>query len=463
VTATVLWRTQWRVQSRHHIPVLVLGLAVPWTAIAARVPAVGPYLLFVDVAAVGVFIAGALAVSDRTNGVAAALAVSPARPAAITAARLTPLWTVTMAAAVPVLVAAHPGGIAAPLAAVGVTALLLLAAGLGIANRRRTLMGFLTVVPWPLAPLLAVPLAVAAGLLSGPVWYALPTTGALQLIRGTAPYPAGLLLGYLTLWTAAAVGYAIHTTSAEPAEAATPHSRRRRSSASPVSYVRADLRNIRREAIIAPIAASPLLLGLALRFAVPPLTGWADRAHGIDLAAHLPVIALLAIVLHVPVIAGMLGALAVLDDRDDGALHAIRVTPLGTGRYLAYRLALVTGFAAAGLAVAAPLSGQVPASAWLACLLAVPLAPAFTLAVLAVAGNRVDGITAVKALGVPCYAPLAVWWLTGPAGWVCAPLPAFWIVRAWSHPCLAVAASGLFCAGLWLLALTPLALRRLGR
>jgi fluoroquinolone transport system permease protein len=458
----MLVRTQWRVQSRHRIPALVLGLAVPWTALAVVAPAAVPYLLFVEVTTVGVFIVGVLAVNERGCGVAAALAVSPAHPAAITAARITPLWTVTVLAAVPVLVAARTGDVGIPLAAAGLAALLLLAAGLGIANRRRTLMGFLSAVPWPLAPLLAVPLAVAAGLLTGPVWYAVPTTGALALMRGTAPYPAALLFGYVALWTVAAVGYAIHTTGAEPVGVSTRRVGRGRSG-SRVSYVRADLRNIRRDALIAPIAASPLLLGLLLRFAVPPLTGWADRVHGVDLAAYLPVIALLAVVLHVPVIAGMLGALAVLDDRDDRALHAIRVTPLGTGRYLAYRLALVTGFATGGLAVAAPLSGQVPSSAWLSCLLAVPLAPAFTLAVLATAGNRVDGVTAVKALGVPSYAPLAVWWLTGPAGWAFAPLPAFWIVRAWGEASPVLAAGGLLCAGLWLLALTPPALRRLGR
>lgn len=116
---------------------------------------------------------------------------------------------------------------------------------------------------------------------------------------------------------------------------------------------------------MAPIAASPLLLGLLPRFAGPPLTSWAQRTHGVDLGGDLPVIALLAVVLHVPIIAGMLGALAVLDDRDDGALQAIRVSPLGTRRYLAYRLAL------------------------------------------AAARSRVDGVTAVKALGIPCYAPLA--------------------------------------------------------
>jgi hypothetical protein len=37
----------------------------------------------------------------------------------------------------------------------------------------------------------------------------------------------------------------------------------------------------------------------------------------------------------------------------------------------------------------------------MACPLAVPLTPTFTLTVLSVAGNRVDGITTVKALGVP--------------------------------------------------------------
>jgi fluoroquinolone transport system permease protein len=463
VTATAaLLRTGWLVQARHRIPALVAGLAVPWTVLAAVLPATAPYLLFIEVATVGTFVAGALVVADRATGVTAALAVSPARPASLLAARIAPLWTLTVLAAVPVLLAARAPDLPVSLGAIALTTLLLLAAGVGIAARRRTLMGFLTVAPWPLAPLLAVPLAVAAGLLTGPAWYAVPTTGTLTLLRGVHRYPAWQLLGYLALWTAATLAYAVHaTTGPDPHRARATH--RRPATRGRPSYPRADAANLTRETIIAPIAASPLLLGLVLRYALPPLTGWAERVHGLDLTRYLPILALLAVVVHVPVIAGMIGALMILDDRDDRALHAIRVSPLGVRRYLGYRLALVTGLAAAGLAVAAPLSGQVPASAWGACLLAVPLAPTFTLAVLAVAGNRVEGVAAVKALGVPSYAPLAAWWLTGAAGWTFAPLPTYWILRAWDGPRPAVIASGAICAGLWIVLLAPRALRRLAR
>jgi hypothetical protein len=200
---------------------------------------------------------------------------------------------------------------------------------------------------------------------------------------------------------------------------------------------------------------------LALRLGVPPLAGRVERTHGVDATAYLPVLALLAIVLHVPVIAGMVGALVVLDDHDDRALAAIRVSPLGVGRYLVYRLVQVTVFAVVGLAVAAPLSGQVPAAAWAACVLAVLLAPAFTLAVLAVAGSRAQGIAAVKALGVVYYAPLAVWWLPGVASWPFALLPGFWVVRAWDGPQPGLLVGGVACAAAWLVVLHRAARRRL--
>ncbi|MGH3814822.1 MAG: hypothetical protein ACRDUV_20650 [Pseudonocardiaceae bacterium] len=455
-----LLRVQWLTQWRLGIPGVIIGLAVPWAALAAAAPVAGPYLLFIEVAAVGVFISGALVVADRAAGVSAALAVSPARSSIVMAARIAPLWGLTMLAAMPVVLVSRPQRPVMAMAAVSLTALLLLASGSGLAARRRTLMGFLTFAPWPLAPLLAVPLAVSAGLLTHPAWHAVPTTGALALMRGEAAYPAWLLLGNLTVWCVAVLIWAGHqgTTSGAPASAV-----RRGATTAPASWRRADLRNITREAIITPIALSPILLGLALRFGLPPLTSWADGAHGLDIAPYQPVIALAAVVLHVPVIAGMLGALIVLDDRDDGALQAILVSPLGARRYLGYRLTAVTVFAAAGLALSAPLSGQVPASGWAACLLAVPMAPAFTLAVLATAGNRVQGVTAVKALGVPSYAPLAALWLSGPAGWALGVLPGYWIITAWREPDPVIISCGIGCAALWIALLTPAATRRLTR
>jgi fluoroquinolone transport system permease protein len=191
------------------------------------------------------------------------------------------------------------------------------------------------------------------------------------------------------------------------------------------------------------------------------MASWVQRVHGLDLDPYRPVLALLAVVLHVPVIAGMMGALVVLDDLDDGVLQVIRVSPLGVRRYLAYRLGAVTGFAALGLAVAAPLSGVVPLEAAGAVVLAVPVAPLFTLAVLAVARNRVQGLTVTKVIGLPVYAPITAWWLTGAAAWAFAVLPPFWVVRSWTGPDPALLAAGTLCTALWLVALTRHVLRRL--
>jgi fluoroquinolone transport system permease protein len=455
-----LLATEARVERRYQIPAAVGGLAVAWSALAALAPASTPYLLFIEVATVGTFLVGALAVMERQSGVLQALAVSPMRAGEYVASRLAPLTALTVAAAVPPLVAGGARRYPSVLAAVALTTVLLLATGLAVALRRHTLIGFLTALPWPLIPFFAVPLAVAVGLLTHPAWYVVPTTGALAVIRGgfgAAPPYAGALLGYLAAWTVLACAVAVRVAGrpdGAPRPATPAQVRRSREWRGPrwMSFVRADVRNVSRDSVLVPIALSPLLLGAALRFGYPPLASWALRTHELDLDPYRPVLALLAVVLHVPVIAGMMGALIVLDDVDDGALQVVRVSPLGVRRYLAYRVGAVTGFAVLGLAVAAPLSGMVPARAWGAVALAAVVAPLFMLGVLAVARNRVQGLTLTKLLGLPVYAPVATWWLAGAAGLVVAPLPTYWVIRAWDGSITALAI-GLVCAAAWLLLL----------
>ncbi len=459
-------RTEWR----YRIPMALAALAAAWSALATAAPAVAPYLVFVEVATVGTFLIGALAVNERATGMLAVLAVSPVRAGEYVAARIVPLMLLTVLAAVPVLAAADARAYGPALAAVALMAVLLLAAGLAVALRHRTLIGFLTRLPWPMIPLFAVPLAASVGLLPQPIWYIVPTTGALAVIRAafgdTAPDTA-LPLGYLALWAVAAVALAVRvaaTTNHDAGpRAATEPAARSGEWRGPawLSFVRADLRNTGRDSVLVPIAASPLLLGLLLRFGYPPIAAWAQRAHGLDLDPYRPLLALLAVVLHVPVIAGMIGALIVLDDLDDGVIQVVRVSPVGVRRYLAYRLVAVTGFAAAGLAVAAPLSAAVPATSWAAVLLAVPVAPLFTLSVLAVARNRIQGLTLTKLIALPAYAPTATWWVTGAAAWGFAVLPPFWVVHAWTGPDPASLAAGAICSALWLTALTRHVLQRL--
>ena len=201
-----------------------------------------------------------------------------------------------------------------------------------------------------------------------------------------------------------------------------------------VAFARTDARNVRREALLGIVLAAPLLLAVALRVGYAPAEAWIQASYGLDLAPHRPFVLAAALVLHLPLIFGMVGALLVLDDLDDGALRALRVTPLTLGRYLAYRVGAVAAARLVGLLVAVPLSGFVEARSlgWLlpALVLAAALAPLMLLSALAIAGNKVEGLAVLKALGIPFMAPLAAWFVDAPWEALLAPLPAYWPVRA---------------------------------
>jgi fluoroquinolone transport system permease protein len=460
VRLAALLRSELLIQWRYGFVAVLGGLAAVWTALllALDVPDAGPYVLFVETVTGGTLIAGALAAADATTAAAAALRVTPARPAELVASRLSTLVLVTVAAAVPVLLASGAAGrLTAALVGTALAALLLLALALAVAARRDSFLGFLTVAPWPMVPLIAVPLAASAGLLDGGIWYAVPTTGFLAVLRGAAPYPSWLLLGYLALWSAAAVWLAVRAAAGPGPSTRVDRAAPGRSRPLTGRWVRlrADLRNMSRDALLLPVLASPLLLGLAARFGYPPLESWVDGEYGVDLTPHRPVVALLTVLLHVPVVFGMLGALLLLDDHDTGALRVIRVSPLGVPRHVAGRLAMVSVATVVGLLVAAPLSGLVPATAWAAVLLAVPAGPLFALAVLAAAGDRVRGLAVAKVFGLPAYLPLAAWWLPPAAGWPLAVLPGFWVLRVWdgAHPGWLL--GGALCAAAWCAVLLP--------
>ncbi|MGH8791346.1 MAG: hypothetical protein ACRDXX_01695, partial [Stackebrandtia sp.] len=75
-----------------------------------------------------------------------------------------------------------------------------------------------------------------------------------------------------------------------------------------------------------------------------------------------------------------------------------------------------------------------PSASWsrlaAAVLLAGATAPLIMLATLAVARSKVEGVAAVKLLGLASQAPLASWWLSGTLGWLFAALPTWWIMQA---------------------------------
>ncbi len=459
-----------RLELRYGVHVVGAVLAVLWTAVLLAVPApaarlAAPFVLFTDTATLGAFFMGALVLFERAEGTLGVLRTSPVRVREYLGTKLATLTALAVAAALPIAAAgargqlrpAPIGSIGSVIAGVGLTSLLVLLAAFLVATGRRSLTGFMTTAPWILVPLLGVPLAHAAGLLTHPLAYAVPTTGTFDLIRAgldTPARPSGWAVAYALAWIGtgtAAVGRRFaRAAGAErspfPQPAPRSHVRRRttaRSRPAPrpagnvlavfAGFARVDLRNIAREPLLYVVAAAPLLLAAVVRLGYPPAQRWLLQVYDFDLAPHRPLLLALIIVLHVPMMYGMAGALLVLDDADDRTLLVLRVTPVTLRRYLAYRLVSVTVASAAGLAVAVPLCGLVPPSSLGSLVpvlaLAATLAPLMTLATAAAAGNRVTGIGVIKALGLPFYLPLAAWFLPVHVSWPLAVLPSYWAAR----------------------------------
>jgi fluoroquinolone transport system permease protein len=449
-------QTDLRLELRFAVLPAIGGLALAWAALLLVLPrevsrVAAPLLLFVDTATIGTFFLGALVVLERVEGARQALAISPLRFREYATAKVGTLAAASMVGAIPIVVAAAGSPAALPLAltGVGLTASFLLLIALAIAVTQRSLIGFLLTVPFIAIPFIALPLANAVGLVEHPLLYAVPTVGAYDLIAAgfdrrdisvvwSVIYPlvacALAALAASWQWQRGLPGSngaeRFRTTTSSRAWSKGAAVRR------PVlwAFWRTDVLSMRRDSLLPVLAAAPLLLALALRFGYPPAEGWLASAHGLDLVPFRPVLLAAAVVLHVPLMFGMMAALLVLEESDDRTLLAVRVSPITLERYLAYRLGVAAIATAVGLAVAVPLSGLVApeqlAGTVPALIAAVALAPLMTLTVTAFAANKVEAITVVKLLGLPFYLPLAAWFITPPLQLVVAPFPSYWILRS---------------------------------
>ncbi len=475
MTPPALLRLEAVLQWRYGTVAALAALAAAWTGVLALLPAaaariVAPWVLLLDTAVAGATLVGTMVVLEREQGMQAALAATPAGPGGRVAARVGVLLGVTVAAAVPVALAGRPvspAGLALALLGVGLVAAITALAGVAVAARRGSVIAFLIALPLILLPLMLPAAAHLAGL-THPGLYAIPLTGAVDLLRSgygdplveaPAAWPLAPLLAVVGAFVLAR-GRLARPRRPAPRWVARlgrvplPRPRPRVSGGPVRALLRTDLVTLRRDPLLLMIAASPALLGLVLRFGYPSARNWLAATHGFDLAAYRPLLLAVAVLLHVPVSFGMVGALLVLDDVDSRMLVAVRTSPLTLPRYLGYRAAQVTAAAWGGLAVALPASGLAGAAAWAVLPLAGLVAPLVLLGALAIARNKVAGVTALKLLGLPCYAPAAAWWLPEPAGWLFAPSPTWWIMQAlWRESGLiALAGAAVSAAALALLA-----------
>lgn len=195
-----------------------------------------------------------------------------------------------------------------------------------------------------------------------------------------------------------------------------------------------DARNLGRDPLLRWMLVLPVLFALLFRVVAGLAADWLAR-HGIVLEAYHPMIASF-VVLIAPMLCGVVVGFLLLDQKDDGTLQALRVTPLTPGAWLAYRIGgpmilsilltpvmlAVSGFSTVGL------GDQLLAGA-----VAAPLAPAFALFMPAFAANKVQGFALMKAAGVVNWPPILAWFVAGPWQLAFGVVPTYWPARLyWS-------------------------------
>ncbi|MFD3685109.1 hypothetical protein ACFWTE_09865 [Nocardiopsis sp. NPDC058631] len=457
-----------RVELRYGIVPVAAALGAVWTVVLFLVPAgaagaVAPYLLFLDTAAFGALFAAALMLFERIEGTRQALAVSPLRSAEAITAKLTVLTALSLLMAVPLIVVSvrdRPadvlGALAPALAGVALTALLLLTLCLAIGARTRDLSGFLLVVPLAVAPLVLVPLVHISGIVEHPLTYVVPTTVGADLIRlgtdpasvGSGPATLGAGTAYALLWVVSGMVAARRAVDrgADPAppprtgtggRGPSVHAPAVGRGALPavVRFARVDLFGTGRDPLLLLMFCAPVLLALVIRLVFPPAAGFLRDSHGFDLVPHAPAVLAALVLLHVPMMFGVVGGLRAIEDADENVLLVLRVSPLPLSAYLAYRAALVAVLSLGGLAVALPVSGLM-AGGWsagmvVALVLAGLQAPLLLVGMTALAANKVEAMVVVKGIGaVMVLVPVAAWVLPGPWNLLLLPLPPSWSALA---------------------------------
>lgn len=190
-----------------------------------------------------------------------------------------------------------------------------------------------------------------------------------------------------------------------------------------------DARNVRRDALLRWLILAPVGLAAAVRWVMPGLLTAVSAIIHVDLMPYFPPLMSFGLIILVPYLAGMVIGFLLLDQKDDGTLLALQVTPLPLRLYLAYRLSAPMLVSVVMTLIAAPLSGIVDLGVGPLLLVAVgaaPTAPLFALALTAVAQNKVQGLALTKTAGVFMLPPMIAYFVT--ANWqiVLGLVPTYW-------------------------------------
>lgn len=186
----------------------------------------------------------------------------------------------------------------------------------------------------------------------------------------------------------------------------------------------ADAMNVSRDPMLILATVLSVLPSIGLWFARDAIDA-AGTGAGIEtLSLYFVPVALLLPAFLVGWVAGFL----LIEDRDDGPLLAVDVTPVGKGGFLAYRLVVTAALTAAITLMAVQL--LLPTvGLWLKLLILVTIpadAALSAIILLALARNKVEGLALTKLTNLAAIVPLAAI-IPSPLRLIAGIIPTYWI------------------------------------
>lgn len=181
--------------------------------------------------------------------------------------------------------------------------------------------------------------------------------------------------------------------------------------------------------MLAAISVLPLALAAALRVAAPAALPLLPASVDAEAATR---VASAVLLLLTPMMFGFVIGLMLLDERDEGVLTAVSLTPVGKAGFVAYRMAVPMLWSVLISLVVVPLAGLVrvaPSRLAAFAVLAGLQAPMLALFLGAFAADKVQGMALAKVgsllIGVGALVVIA----PAPWYWLGAVSPHFWLVR----------------------------------
>ncbi|WP_066901320.1 fluoroquinolone transporter permease [Mycolicibacterium houstonense] len=201
------------------------------------------------------------------------------------------------------------------------------------------------------------------------------------------------------------------------------------------AFGRNDIRGTCRDPLLVMVVLAPIIWTTGVAFLTPMFTEMLAQRYDFDLVPYYPLVLTAFLLLTSVIIAGGLGAFLVLDEVDAGTMTALRVTPVPMSTFFAYRavtvMAVTTVYVIATLAFSGILEpGLIPALIPIG-LVAGLSAVVTLLLIITMAGNKIQGIAMLRALGMLIAGlPCLPWFIDSPWNLAFGVLPPYWAAKA---------------------------------